>query len=132
MTEYRDEFHRGDFLIRNILGADQESGAVAVAAYPRIGQTVQYQIRDANAADEDLAHLAKGLADAGVKPFASLVFSCGGRGLGLFKTPSHDATVIAQSFGTHPSAGLFCNGEIGPVGGKNFVHGYTASAALFA
>jgi small ligand-binding sensory domain FIST len=131
MTEYREEFHRGDFLIRNILGADQESGAVAVAAFPRVGQTVQYQLRDANAADEDLTHLAKAIRSDGVKPFASLLFSCGGRGRGLFGTPNHDAAVIAENFGPHPSAGFFCNGEIGPVGGRNFIHGYTASAALF-
>ena len=131
MTEYREEFHRGDFLIRNILGADQESGAVAVGAFPRVGQTVQYQLRDANAADEDLTHLARSIRDGGVNPFASLLFSCGGRGRGLFGVPNHDAGVLAETFGPHPSAGFFCNGEIGPVGGKNFVHGYTASAALF-
>lgn len=131
MTEYREEFHRGDFLIRNILGADEETGAVAVAAYPRVGQTVQYQLRDAAAADEDLTQLATSLRDSGVKPFASLLFSCGGRGRGLFGTPNHDASILAETFGDHASAGFFCNGEIGPVGGKNFVHGYTASAALF-
>jgi small ligand-binding sensory domain FIST len=129
-TEYRDEFHRGDFLIRNILGADQSSGAVAVAALPRIGQTIQYQLRDGTAADEELHHLAGLLAADGVKPFASLLFSCGGRGRALFGTANHDAAVLAEYFTPHPSAGFFCNGEIGPVGGKNFVHGYTASAAL--
>ncbi len=131
MTEYREEFHRGDFLIRNILGADQHTGSVAVAAFPRVGQTVQYQLRDADAADEDITHLAQAIRSDGVKPFASLLFSCGGRGRGLFGKPDHDATVLAEHFGTHPSAGFFCNGEIGPVGGKNFIHGYTASAALF-
>jgi small ligand-binding sensory domain FIST len=129
-TEYRDEFHRGDFLIRNILGADQASGAVALAALPRIGQTLQYQLRDAAAADEELRHLAGLLAADGVKPFASLLFSCGGRGRALFGTANHDAAVLAEIFTPHPSAGFFCNGEIGPVGGRNFVHGYTASAVL--
>lgn len=132
VTEYREEFSRGDFLIRNILGADKETGTVAVAAFPRVGQTLQYQLRDSDAAAEDLAHLANALAADGVKPFASLLFSCGGRGRGLFGVANHDARAIAQIFGAHPSAGFFCNGEIGPVGGKNFVHGYTASAALFA
>jgi len=131
MTEYRDEFHRGDFLIRSILGADEQSGSVSVAAFPRVGQTVQYQLRDAVAADEDLTRLAGAIRSRGVNPFASLVFSCGGRGRGLFGAPSHDAGVLAATFGKHPSAGFFCNGEIGPVGGKNFVHGYTVSAALF-
>ncbi len=131
MTEYREEFHRGDFLIRNILGADQSSGAVAVGAHPRLGQTLQYQLRDAKAADEDIRHLAKLLAADGTKPFASLLFVCGGRGRGLFGTANHDADVLSEIFTPHPSTGFFCNGEIGPVGGRNFVHGYTASVALF-
>ncbi len=126
-----EEFHRGDFLIRNILGADESSGGVAVGAMPRVGQTVQWQLRDAKAADEDLQFMAKRMAAKEVKPFASLVFSCGGRGRMLFGAPNHDAAVIADSFSPHPSAGCFCNGEIGPVGGRNFVHGYTASIALF-
>lgn len=131
-TEYRDEFHRGDFLIRNILGADQSTGAVAVAALPRIGQTVQYQLRDGKTADDDLRDLSGLLAADGLKPFASLLFSCGGRGRALFGAANHDAGVLAEIFTPHPSAGFFCNGEIGPVGGGNFVHGYTASAALFS
>ncbi len=126
-----EEFHRGDFLIRNILGADESSGAVALGAFPRVGQTLQYQLRDARAADEDLRHLAGDLHEAGVRPFGSLLFSCGGRGRAMFGTANHDAGILAESLGLHPSAGFFCNGEIGPVGGKNFVHGYTASAALF-
>ncbi len=131
MREDLDEFHRGDFLIRNILGADESSGAVAVGAFPRVGQTVQWQLRDRKAADDDLRRRATRLVDAGSKPFASLVFSCGGRGRHLFGTPNHDAGVMAEVFGPHPSAGFFCNGEIGPVGGRNFVHGYTASTVLF-
>jgi small ligand-binding sensory domain FIST len=131
MREDLDEFHRGDFLIRNILGADETSGAVAVGAFPRVGQTVQWQLRDRKAADDDLRRVAGRLVDREAKPFASLLFSCGGRGRNLFGAPNHDAGVIAEVFGTHASAGFFCNGEIGPVGGKNFVHGYTASAALF-
>jgi small ligand-binding sensory domain FIST len=131
IREDREEFHRGDFLIRNILAADESSGAVALGAFPRVGQTLQYQLRDAGAADEDLRHLAGDLAADRVKPFGSLLFSCGGRGRGMFGAPNHDASVLAEMLGPHPSAGFFCNGEIGPIGGRNFVHGYTASAALF-
>jgi small ligand-binding sensory domain FIST len=131
MREDREEFHRGDFLIRQILGADEGSGAVAVGAFPRVGQTLQWQLRDRQAADEDLRMLAGTLAAQGAKPFASLVFACGGRGRGLFGSPNHDAGVLAEAFHPHASAGFFCNGEIGPVGGRNFVHGYTASALLF-
>jgi len=132
VTEYREEFQRGDFLIRNILGADEQNGAVAVGAFPRVGQTVQFQIRDAAAADEELTHLAGELRDRGISPFASLLFSCGGRGIELFGVPDHDAGTMTRILGSHPSAGFFCNGEIGPVGGRNFVHGYTASAILFS
>jgi small ligand-binding sensory domain FIST len=131
VREDLDEFHRGDFLIRNILGADESSGAVAVGAFPRVGQTVQWQLRDRKAADDDLRRVAERLIDREANPFASLLFSCGGRGRNLFGSPNHDAGVMAEIFGKHASAGFFCNGEIGPVGGKNFVHGYTASAALF-
>lgn len=132
IREDRDEFHRGDFLIRNILGADEGTGIVAIGAFPRVGQTIQYQLRDAKSADEDLRHLSALLAADGIKPFASLVFSCGGRGRNLFKTANHDAGILAEYFTPHASAGFFCNGEVGPVGGRNFIHGYTASVALLA
>ena len=132
IREDRDEFHRGDFLIRNILGADEGTGIVAIGAFPRVGQTIQYQLRDAKTADEDLRHLSALLAADGIKPFASLVFSCGGRGRNLFKTANHDAGILAEYFTPHASAGFFCNGEVGPVGGRNFIHGYTASVVLLA
>lgn len=131
IREDREDFHRGDFLIRNILAADESSGAVALGAFPRVGQTLQYQLRDARAADEDLRHLAGDFVKNSGRPFGSLLFSCGGRGRGMFGSANHDAAVLSETLGTHPSAGFFCNGEIGPVGGRNFVHGYTASAALF-
>lgn len=132
IREDREEFYRGDFLIRNILGADEGSGVVAIGAFPRVGQTIQYQLRDAKTADEDLRHLSALLAADGIKPFASLVFSCGGRGRNLFKTANHDAEILADYFTPHASAGFFCNGEVGPVGGRNFIHGYTASVVLLA
>ena len=132
IREDLEEFHRGDFLIRNILGADEGTGIVAIGAFPRVGQTIQYQLRDAKTADEDLRHLSALLAADGIKPFASLVFSCGGRGRNLFKTANHDAGILAEYFTPHASAGFFCNGEVGPVGGRNFIHGYTASVVLLA
>jgi len=129
-SEYLDDFKRGDFLIRNILGADAETGAVTIAAYPRVGQTLQYQLRDRHSADEDFRERL--LALRNVKPFASLMFSCTGRGKNLFGTANHDAGALDRNFPALPGAGFFCNGEIGPVGGANFVHGYTVSLALFA
>lgn len=130
MSEYLEEYKRGDFLIRNILGADPEAGAVAIGAQLRVGQTLQYQLRDRDSADQDLRELCYAAEEEGARPFASLLFSCNGRGRGLFGAPDHDAGVLAEVIGAHPSAGFFCNGEIGPVGKANFLHGYTASAAL--
>ncbi len=131
ISEYLHEFKRGDFLIRNILGADPSSGGVAVGAMPRVGQTLQYQLRDRDTADEDLRELGLIARDEDmVRPFATLLFSCNGRGRGLFQVPHHDAGVLAELFGPGPLAGFFCNGEIGPIGAKTFLHGYTASAAL--
>jgi small ligand-binding sensory domain FIST len=128
MDEYRDEFKRGDFLIRNLVGVDPRSGAIAVAAQPHVGQTLQFQIRDARAADEELrAMLVASRDDASA---AALLFACNGRGAGLFGAPDHDARTVRGILGPVPLAGLFCNGEIGPVGSSTFLHGFTASLAL--
>jgi small ligand-binding sensory domain FIST len=130
VDEYKEKFGRGDFLVRNILGADPASGAVVVGAHPRTGQTLQYQLRDAASADEELQTLLAPFAARQEKPAASLLFCCNGRGKNLFGAPDHDAKAVANALGAAPSAGLFCNGEIGPVGGSNFLHGYTASIGL--
>jgi small ligand-binding sensory domain FIST len=132
IDEYRDHFGRGDYLIRNLMGVDPQSGAVAIGAYPRTGQTIQFQVRDAAAADEELrAMLAGARAElAGASPVAALLCSCNGRGAGLFGTADHDARALADQFGPVPTAGFFCNGEIGPVGGAPFLHGFTASIGL--
>ena len=129
-SEYVDEFKRGDFLIRNILGADPQIGALAVGAYPRIGQTVQFQIRDSKSAHQDMVEGAKNIANRGTRPWANLLFSCAGRGQGLFGISSHDAVTLAESLGASPLAGFFCNGEIGPIGTRSFLHGYSAAAAV--
>jgi len=130
VDEYKEQFGRGDFLVRNILGADPATGAVVVGAHPRTGQTLQYQLRDAVSADEELQSLLAPLAARDERPIASLLFCCNGRGKHLFGTPDHDAKAVADALGAAPSAGFFCNGEIGPVGGSNFLHGYTASIGL--
>ncbi len=133
MDEYREEFGRGDFLIRNLLGGDRESGALTVSALPRVGQTVQFQLRDAEAADEDLRLLLERerLFLGDTRPVAGVLWSCNGRGTGLFGSPDHDARTVASVLGPVPLAGFFCNGEIGPVGGRSFLHGFTASMVLF-
>jgi small ligand-binding sensory domain FIST len=130
VSEYIEDFKQGDFLIRNILGADPQIGALAVGAHPRVGQTVQFQLRDSKSAQEDLVMAAENVKTGLSGPIGILLFSCAGRGKGLFGTPDHDAETLAKILGNIPLAGFFCNGEIGPVGGKAFLHGYTASAAV--
>jgi small ligand-binding sensory domain FIST len=134
VNEYLDEFRRGDFLIRNLLQADPQSGNVVVGALPRLGQTVQFQRRSAEAATEDLAELLKsaGKKLEGRAIYGACLCSCNGRGRNLFGEANHDARMVQQQLGPLGLAGFFCNGEIGPVGEKNFLHGYTASLALFA
>ena len=128
----KPEYERGDFLVRGILSADAESGAIAVGERIRVGQAVRLQVRDAASADEDLAAAVdRGLADLGTQPAGALLFTCNGRGSHMFETPDHDARVLADATGA-PAAGFFCAGEIGPVGDRNFVHGFTATMALLA
>ena len=126
VDEHKASFDRGDFLVRNIVGADRDSGALAVGDQVEVGQTVQFHVRDAAAADEDLRSLLDGATASG-----ALVFTCNGRGRHLFGVPDHDAGVLAELLGPIPAAGAFCAGEIGPIGGRNFLHGFTASVALF-
>jgi len=130
MDEYRHEFKRGDFLIRTLMGVDATTGAIAVAAEPRIGQTLQFQIRDAHAADAELRHMLH--AEQANPSAAALLFACNGRGAGLFGAPDHDARTVRELLGPLPLAGLFCNGEIGPVGAATYIHGFTASLALIS
>lgn len=133
MNEYLEEFHRGDFLIRNLVGADPSSGSLAIGAVPRVGQTMQFQRRSAQAATEDMAELLaraqKQLAERPV--YGGCLCLCNGRGRGLFGMPNHDASMVQSKLGPLSIAGFFCNGEIGPVGQKNFLHGYTATLGLF-
>lgn len=132
INEYQDHFERGDFLVRNVIGADPKSGAIAIGDFIRPGQTVQFHVRDAASADEDLAELlTSARRGAGSDPRGALLFTCNGRGTRLFHRPSHDAAALADAFGPLPVSGFFAQGEIGPIGGHNFLHGFTASIALF-
>jgi small ligand-binding sensory domain FIST len=132
INEYRGDFQRGDFLVRNVLGIDRESGAMGITDRVRVGQTVQFHVRDADTADEDLHALLQLDLHAHDRPAAAaLLFSCNGRGTRLFNQPNHDAGVVRAEAGPIPLAGFFAQGELGPVGGQNFIHGFTASLALF-
>jgi len=127
IDEHRIEFSRGDFLIRAVMGADQKSGVVAIGDVVPIGSTIQFQVRDAISAQEDLRLLTSELKSAD----GALLFTCNGRGENLFDIPHHDAEQIASKIVDGAVAGMFCAGEIGPVGSHSFLHGFTASAAIF-
>lgn len=127
IDEHQLDFGRGDFLIRGVRGAVRDRRAIAVGDRVEVGATVQFQVRDAISADEDLRALL-----GGVRGEASLLFTCTGRGAALFGEPHHDAELLSHATGGNATAGMFCAGEIGPVGTRPFLHGYTASIALFA
>lgn len=126
INEYQDSFGRGDFLVRNLVGIDPRHGAIAVGDVIRPGQTVQFHARDAAAADEDLREMLSGRSAQ-----AALLFTCNGRGTRLFEGRNHDITMLHEQLGDIPTAGFFAAGEIGPVGDRNFLHGFTATMLLF-
>jgi small ligand-binding sensory domain FIST len=163
IDEHRTTFGRGDFRIVGIMGADRRTGAIALAEAVETGSTLQFHLRDAEAADQDLRHLltAAALGGAGAGAGApggvggaggdaaapgggaaapgggaftangALLFTCNGRGTRLFPHPHHDASMIAELLGEIPTGGFFAAGELGPVGGRNFLHSFTASIAIF-
>lgn len=133
INEYQAERGQGDFLIRGVVGADPETGAIVVGDEMDVGQTVQFHVRDADSADEDLRRALERERTAlgGRPPAGALLFTCNGRGSRMFSRPDHDAGLLAEMLGSIPVAGFFCAGEIGPVGGQNFLHGFTASIAVF-
>ena len=132
INEYQQEFKRGDFLIRPVMAVDPANGAGAIGDFISVGQTVQFHLRDAKTANDDLHELLKlQKAKSNLTLQGALVFSCNGRGLGLFKEHNHDIRIIQHHLGPVPAAGFFCAGEIGPVAGINFLHGFTNSMALF-
>ena len=130
IDENRPQYETGDFLMRGLLSADEATGALALGETVRVGQTLRFFVRDAASADADLR---QALADAPrrARPAGALLFTCNGRGTNMFPEPDHDARVVAEALGTRALAGFFCGGEIGPVGGKAFLHGFTATLAVF-
>ena len=128
VDEHRLDFERGDFLVRNLLGADQPTGALAVGEPVDVGQTVQFQVRDAAAADEDLRRAARRASTATRRAAVHLQ-----RPRARTCSPSRTTTPRSSRSCSAPVplAGAFCAGEIGPIGGRNFLHGFTASVAVF-
>ncbi len=130
IDENKPDYGRGDYLIRGLLGADEDTGALAVGERARIGQTLRFHVRDAASADEDLRETLRE-ALTGERMAGALLFTCNGRGASMFGEPDHDARLVADAIGGSGVAGFFCGGEIGPVGGRTFLHGFTATLAVF-
>ena len=132
-TEMQTEYRQGDFLIRNLVHIDNKNGLIAVGALLRQGQTVQFHLRDAGTAIEDLQlMLAQYEAQQlPTQPRGGLLFTCNGRGQLFFKKPNHDSQLFEVTIGEIPLTGFFCGGEIGPVGSATHMHGYTSSFAIF-
>ncbi len=133
MDEFKDKPRQGDFLIRVILGLDPRVGAIAIGDRIRTGQTVQFHLRDAQASAEDLYWVLERYQEhhSEVQPAGALMFACLGRGEHLYEEPDFDSHVFQEVLGEIPLGGLFCNGEIGPVGNSTFLHGYTSSFGIF-
>ena len=125
IDEYAEQHERGGFLVRAVLGAQRGTGALAVGDVVAVGQTVQFHVRDADSADEDLRALLDRFAPG--SPAGALLFTCNGRGARLFGAPDHDAALVRETLGDVPLAGFFAAGEFGPVGGRSHLHGFTAS-----
>ncbi|HVV88733.1 MAG TPA: FIST N-terminal domain-containing protein [Kofleriaceae bacterium] len=119
---------RRDILIRNLIGCDRAAGAIAIGAPIAVGDTVQFHLRDAETSDQDLCEL---LAEPQAPAAGALLFSCVGRGQLLYGHPNHDSGAFQRALGPIPLGGFFCNGEVGPVAGRTFLHGYTSAFALF-
>ncbi len=133
MDEYAEHHERGDFLIRGVVGADRERDALVIGDVVGVGQTVRFQVRDAHAAEEDLTEMLARFRDrAGLDPVeGALLFCCNGRGSALFASADHDVRAVQAGLATRGVAGFFAAGEIGPVGGRNHLHGFTASVLAF-
>ncbi len=127
-NEQVETFEQGDFLIRSLMGVDRSTGALAVGARIGVGQIIQFHVRDAESATADM-YRQLGAVPTPVR--GSLVFTCTGRGTNMFTEPHHDAQILTEIFSDVANAGMFCAGEIGPVGKRNAVHGFTATMLLF-
>ena len=135
LSEYRDEFRPGDFLIRNVVGGDQETGSIVIADFVRPGQTIQFHVRDPETAGHDLRQsIRQSIGHPGggkTKIAGGLLFTCNGRGKQMFEVENHDIGIVREILGDIPVSGFFAAGELGPVGGENYLHGFTASMVLF-
>ncbi|MEW9529077.1 FIST N-terminal domain-containing protein [Microbispora sp. NPDC049125] len=132
MDEYAERHERGDFLIRGVIGIDPEREAIAIGDVIEIGRTVRFQVRDAETAGEDLYELLDSHLERAGPVDGALLFTCNGRGSAMFGSADHDALAVRETLGRIGVAGFFAAGEVGPVGGHNHVHGFTASLLIFS
>ena len=130
LDEHKQRFGRGDFIVRNILGIPKDRPGFIVGEFPKLGQTIQFHVRDAKTAREDL-QLLLDAQQLRTPPFGALLVTCNGRGHRLFGTEAHDLSIVRQRLNQPPLAGLFAAGELGPIGGRNLLHGHTAAITLF-
>ena len=132
-TELQEEFKQGDFLIRNVMGSDQEKGTLVIGDNLRNGQTIQFHVRDADTAAEDIDQMLSRYREKirGNPPSGALLFSCVGRGEHLYGQSNHDSDAFKRKLGKIPIGGFFCNGEIGPVVQSTHLHGFTSSFGIF-
>ncbi|SVC46779.1 uncharacterized protein METZ01_LOCUS299633, partial [marine metagenome] len=132
MDEFQDSPVMGDFLIRNIVGLEPKAGGLAVGEVMREGQIVQFHLRDAQTSSDDLSAMLSQFRNRSATQYkGALLFSCLGRGSYLYGKPNHDVEVFRQIVGDIPLGGFFCNGEIGPVAGTTYLHGYTSAFGIF-
>jgi small ligand-binding sensory domain FIST len=130
IDENRAEYGPDDYLMRAVMGGDADEGSLMVGEAVRVGQTFRFHARDAESADADLRSALRSHTANGDRPQAALLFACNGRGTNMYPDSDHDAAAVADELGPIPLAGMFCAGEIGPVGGQTFLHGFTATMAL--
>ncbi|MDG2200703.1 MAG: FIST N-terminal domain-containing protein [Phycisphaerales bacterium] len=130
LDEHKHRFGRGDFIVRSILGIPRDRPGFIVGEFPKLGQTIQFHVRDAKTAHEDL-HLLLDAQQLQGHPFAALLVTCNGRGRRLFGHEGHDLSIVRQRLNAPPVTGLFAAGELGPIGGRNLLHGHTVALTLF-
>lgn len=132
IDENQPDYTRGDFLVRGLLSVDEDDRTITIGESVRVGQTIRLHVRDAASADQDLhAALERAARDLRRPAAGALMFTCNGRGSHMFGRAGHDAGALVDEIGPAPAAGFFCSGEIGPVGGRSFIHGFSTSIALF-
>lgn len=129
--EFKETLGQGDFLIRNLVGVDPQAGAIALGDRVRPGQRIQFHLRDANTSAEDLEWWLQRSQIRSASATGAVMFSCLGRGEGLYQKPNFESQQFHRYFNEVPLSGFFCNGEIGPVGGSTFLHGYTSVFGIF-